>query len=213
MAGAWELSGPDTLVCTLTRELVTTRWASSFRQMELPPNSMIRFLAGAPYDHARNLGCEEALSGGYQWVFMLDDDVIMPPNGIQILKSSRQPIVSGLYFRRHEPVCPVALQNSPDGTRNWITGYQPGTIFPADYVGAGCLLIHRSVLEKMPSPWFEWWSDRKDLPKNEQMSEDFSFCHKARKLGFPIYVDTRVECLHAGLASAGTGGLRVLGLS
>lgn len=206
MPGAWEIPGPDTLVVILTRELVTTRWAASLRSLSLPPNSDIRLLAGMPYDHARNVGCKEALARGFQWLFFLDDDVVMPPDGIHILKSNNRPIMSGLYYRRHEPVCPVALMNTDKG-RQWITGYTPGTLFPADYVGAGCLLIHRTVLEKMPPPWFEWWSDRDDLPENERMSEDFSFCHKAKtKHGYELYVDTRVDCLHAGLAAAGAPG-------
>jgi hypothetical protein len=152
------------------------------------------------------------LSRGFQWLFFLDDDVVMPPDGIAYLKSNGLPLVSGLYYRRHEPVTPVAISLTEQGAQ-WITGYEKGKLFPADYVGAGCLLIHRTVLEKMPSPWFEWWSDRKDLPKGEQLSEDFAFCHKAKKLGFQAYVDTRVECLHAGLSAAGPGGMKPLSLS
>lgn len=211
MPGAWECT-PDTLVVILTREMVTMRWAASLRTINLPPNSNIRTLAGMPYDHARNVGCEEALAKGFQWLFFLDDDVVMPPDGIHILKASNLPLVSGLYYRRHDPITPVAIAVTPQGSQ-WITGYERGKLFPADYVGAGCLLIHRSVLERMPSPWFEWWRDHKDRPENEQLSEDFAFCYKAKKLGFQAYVDTRVECLHAGISAAGPEGMKPLGLA
>lgn len=213
MPVSWESSGPDTLVVILTRELVTTRWAGSLRAMSLPPNSDIRLLAGMPYDHGRNVGCKEALVRGFQRVFFLDDDVVMPPDGIHTLKSTNLPIVSGLYYRRHLPVTPVAMTVTADHGAQWITGYEKGKLFPADYVGAGCLLIQRKVLEMMPAPWFEWWSDQEQRPKGEQLSEDFAFCHKAKKMGFQPYVDTRVECLHAGLASAGSNGMQPLSLS
>lgn len=212
MPGSWELGGPNTLVVTLTRELVTTKWAAYLRQLQLPPNSDIRFISGAPYDHARNIGCEEALARGFEWVFMLDDDVIGPANMIQILQSNKMPIVSGLYYRRHEPICPVALVDTEKG-RQWVTGYTPGTLFAADYVGAGALLIHRTVLEKMKWPWFEWWSDRKDMAEKDRMSEDFAFCQKARQLGYKIYVDSRADCAHAGLSEMSARGVKALSLT
>jgi hypothetical protein len=211
MAGSWEIGGPDTLVVILTREMVTMKWASSLRAINLPPQSDFRTLAGMPYDHARNTGCEEMLARGFQRILFLDDDVIMPPDGIHILKASNFPIVSGLYYRRHEPVTPVAMTVTPEGSK-WITGYEKGTLFPADYVGAGCLLIQRKVLETMPAPWFEWWSDQKDRPPKERLSEDFAFCYKAKKLGFQPYVDTRVDCIHAGLSAAGSWGMKPLSL-
>lgn len=207
MAGAWELGRPDTLVAILTRELVTTRWAFSLRTLKVPPNSNIAVYAGMPYDHARNTACEAMLQQGYEWLFFLDDDVIMPDDGLLVLRGLNLPIASGVYYRRHEPVLPCALVARPDGARQWVPGVEPGTLMHVDLVGAGCLLIHRSVLEKMPAPWFEWWSDRKDLPEPERLSEDFAFCYKARKMGLTIVLDGRVICMHAGLSAAQAPGV------
>jgi hypothetical protein len=215
MPGAWEgVRRPTVLVYILTRELVTTRWAGNFRNLQVPPGGDITVVAGMPYDHARNTGCEAALARGFEWLFFLDDDVLIPPDGIHTLLSTKLPIVSGLYFRRHEPVLPVALMNvvGQDGKvsgRSWVSGYTPGQPFRADFVGAGCLLIHRSVLEKLKEPWFEWTSDRKDIPENMRMSEDFNFCEKARAAGYNIIVDTRVSCGHAGLSEACAPGKMV----
>lgn len=213
MPGAWEVATrPNVLVYILTRELVTTRWAGSLRTMNLPQNSDITVVAGMPYDHARNTGCEAMLARGFEWLFFLDDDVILPPDAIHVLMSSNLPIISGLYYRRHEPVAPVAMVNVPGG-RTWVTSWEPGKLIKVDYVGAGCLLIHRSVLEKMKDPWFEWMSDRKDVPETQRMSEDFSFCEKARKAGFDIILDPRVLCGHAGLSEAGPKGMIPLRLA
>lgn len=214
MAGAWEIAiRPSVLVFILTREIVTMRWASALRTLQLPPNGDITTVAGMPYDHARNSGCESALARGFEWLFFLDDDVVAPPDSIAILLSNRLPIVSGVYYRRHEPVVPVALMNVQGGGRMWANAPAPGQLVKVDYVGAGCLLIHRSVLEKVKEPWFEWTSDRKDLPEQQRMSEDFSFCEKARAAGFEVVLDGKVQCMHAGLSAAGPGGMAPLKLA
>lgn len=204
MPGAWEFSGPDTLVVILTRELVTMRWSKHFKEMELPPGCTASILSGMPFDHARNNGCEAALKGGFRRVFFLDDDVCPPPNIINHLKSLNQPIVSGLYYRRHEPIAPVAIR-LVNGASQWVTQFDPNIPFEVDMVGAGCLMIDRSVLEKMKAPWFEWLCDRPDLPENKRYSEDFAFCMKAREMGYKIWVDPRMSCMHAGLSAVHNG--------
>jgi hypothetical protein len=209
MPGAWEIARPAVLPIILTRETVTTAWAASYRRIQLPPGSHEPvFLSGMPFDHARNRGVELALEGGFRHVFFVDDDVIMPPEACLRLLENNLPIVSGLYYRRNVPIAPVAIRLSVDEkgqqVSTWVTEFQDGALFECDLVGAGCLLINTDVFRKMPAPWFEWLCDRKDLPKGEQFSEDFSFCRKAKRThGYKIVVDTRVKCQHAGYGKAG----------
>lgn len=213
MPGAWELPRrPNVLVWILTRELVTSRWANSFRSLQLPANSDMTMVAGMPYDHARNSGVETMLAKNFEWIFFLDDDVVLPADSIHRLLASNQPIMSGMYFRRHEPVAPCAMINVPGG-RTWVTQWEPDKLFSVDFVGAGCLLIHNSVFAKVKYPWFDWTSDRKDLPEKERMSEDFSFCEKARTEGYKIVIDPRIQCVHAGLSEMSIQGVKPLKLT
>ena len=53
--------------------------------------------------------------------------------------------------------------------------------------GAGCLLIHRSVLDKIGKDWFSFKRD---------CSEDYYFCLAATEEGFKIYLDMSVQCGH-----------------
>jgi GT2 family glycosyltransferase len=205
MPGAWELGTPSVLVCILTRGTVPVQWAAGYRRLQIPSGGKEIFLAGMPFDHARNVGCESVIANHYKWLFFLDDDVIPPDNVIEHLASKNLDIVSGLYHRRHPGLEPVMLRNV-EGGRQYITDYQPGQMVEADYVGAGCLLIHRRVLEKIEYPWFDWRCDRKDLKEPQRISEDYAFCDKARANGFKIVVDTSVQCLHAGLGAAEAGG-------
>lgn len=206
MPGAWEIpTSPEVLVAILTRETVATAWAKSFREMWLPSASNIIFLSGMPFDHARNTAVEEALKHNFKWLFFLDDDVTIPGNALQTLISNQADIVSGLYYRRNLPIAPVALMESkPRPT--FIDNFKRGSVFEVDLVGAGCLLINRKVLQSLKSPWFEWRLSKTELPENERCSEDFAFCRNAKKAGFKILLDTRVECQHIGLARSAIGG-------
>lgn len=205
MSGAWEFPAPQVLVATLTREFTTAKWAANYRAMQLPGNSVTTMLSGMPYDHARNTACENMLANNFTWLFFLDDDVCIPIDTVPRLIAHGKDIVSGMYMRRAPPIAPVALNFDGQGRAQWISSWQPGALIEVDLVGAGCLLIHRRVLERMSRPWFDWELDRRDHPPHlgDRLSEDFAFCRKAkREFGFRIHVDTSIQCEHVGIGQA-----------
>jgi hypothetical protein len=96
----------------------------------------------------------------------------------------------------------------------WVTQYPPNAVITVDLVGAGCLLIHRSVLEALPpsdaargKTWFDWKVDMQGIgPAGDCLSEDFCFCAAVKqKLGIDVLVDTSIQCRHVGLAQASFG--------
>lgn len=175
MPGAWELNSPSVIVAILTRGIVPTKWSQGLRTLKIPGGRDPIYLTGMPFDHARNSACNTMLKEGYEWLFFLDDDVIPPADAIEKLMKHKLDIVSGLYYRRHLPVEPVALRNVPGG-RQYVKDFQPGQLVEVDIVGAGCLLIHRRVFEGMPKPWFDWLCDHEELPEGQRISEDYAFC-------------------------------------
>jgi len=215
MSGSWEIPKPSVLVVVLSgREMVTTAWAESWRTLIFPERSNRTFLYGMPFDHARSQGCQRTLETGHEYMFFLDDDVIPPSDIIPRLMARNKDIVGGLYYRRQLPAAPVMMTETEQGTQ-WICDYQPGSLVEADLIGSGCLLVKRKVLEIMPPPWFEWKCDPfrwPDLKPFERCSEDYDFCRKARALGFKLYVDTSIQCHHAGLSVASTQGFMPLQL-
>lgn len=70
-----------------------------------------------------------------------------------------------------------------------------------DAVATGCILIHRSVLEQMPAPWFEYRAGGN--------SEDLMFCKEAKAAGFPIYCDLSLICGHYSLVPMGQAQFRM----
>ena len=214
----WELR-KRTLVGILHVDSTCMAWSLGLRNLILPPGSEIMPVAGMPFDMARNVICQQALRGGYEWAFHLDSDVVTPRDVIPRLQAHNKGIVSGVYHRRSPPhAIPVAIKN---GT--WYLDAKPNTgVHEVDVVGAGCLLIHRSVLERLPPQcpqlgkhWFWWRVDQQGLRDEkgnllyhpgECLSEDFSFCQHAKKtLNMSTYLDTSVQCRHIGLAQATYG--------
>jgi SAM-dependent methyltransferase len=64
----------------------------------------------------------------------------------------------------------------------------PNALMEVDAVATGCIAIHRSVLEAMPKPIFEY--------RYGGNSEDLVFCKEAKEHGFPIYCDFSTICGH-----------------
>lgn len=210
MPGSWEIKAQrKVLVYTIHTDLCTMAWAAGLRNLIIP--GTYTFLSGMPYDHARNAAVHQFLASPFEWLFSLDSDVIPPPDAILRLLGRNVPIISGVYHRRSPPHgVPVMIRNS-----QWVTKYTRGEVLEVDLVGAGCLLTHRSVYERIPpqrpgKPWFDWRVDLKGtgvVPDHECMSEDFSLCMHWKKHGLKVLVDTSVQCRHAGPAQAIEGAM------
>jgi 2-polyprenyl-3-methyl-5-hydroxy-6-metoxy-1,4-benzoquinol methylase len=71
-----------------------------------------------------------------------------------------------------------------------------------DAVATGCMLLHRSVLEKIEKPWFEYEAGGN--------SEDLTFCDKAKfEHGFPIYCDLSTISGHYNWVPMGQAQFRI----
>jgi hypothetical protein len=162
-------------------------------------------LFGSPLDRVRNNAVREMLAGDHTHLFFLDDDVLTAPDAILVLLSRELPIVSGLYPMRDEPHQPIILKICEDaeGKHRFDFPYHMNApknqLVEADAVGAGCLLIERTVLEQLKEPWFRL---------TEKSGEDIYFCMKAHASGYKIYVDTGVDCLHVVTHVAGSGAAK-----
>lgn len=208
MAGFWET--PPSVVCGILHvEQTSMAWAFGFRKLQ-PADMRVVAIAGRPYDQARNMICQATLDLGADFCFMLDSDVIPPPDAIPRLMNRNVPVISGVYHRRSPPHgLPVMQKNG-----QFMQNYPADAIIEVDTVGAGCLLIRRDLLEAMPPQdpqlgkhWFSWKVDRQHLlPPGEGMSEDFTFNLACRKMGVKTLVDTSIQCEHVGMASYHFGG-------
>lgn len=167
----------------------------------------------------RNTACRSFLDGDADWLLFLDADEAWNPNLIEELLDSadvkERPIISGLIMARRErdlPISPACgiFDDHPTEVRVVRPLAIPNTRWwQVATVGAGCLLIHRRVLEtirdrygeKAPAAiWFDYtpftYTNPDGKQVTEMMGEDYVFSARASACGFPLLVDTSIELGH-----------------
>lgn len=97
---------------------------------------------------ARNLSVKQFIEGGFEWLFFIDHDVILPPNTYakwnEYMLKGDVPIWGGLYFTKSVPSEPLTYREL--GT-SYFTKWKLGDKIWLGGMGLGCTVIHRSMLE------------------------------------------------------------------
>jgi hypothetical protein len=139
------------------------------------------------------------------WLLLIDSDEQLSLEAfdklLETAHDKERPVVAGLVFAGFgiqgapypKPV-PAIFQDAPEGFLP-LYKYDKDSVFEIDAAGTGCLLIHRSVLEKMRetadknqgTDWCWFWDGPVD---GNWIGEDLLFCRRIKALGFPIYVNT-----------------------
>jgi hypothetical protein len=147
------------LVGTATTGLVRVEWVAARYSQIIPMNwSQVQVnewvSASMPLryqvDDAQNLMVKQCLGGDFEWLFLLEHDVMLPDNALvllnQYLMDGDTPIVSGLYYSRSRPSEPLVFRGRGNGI---YTDWKHGDKVWVDGVPTGCLLIHHSILRLM----------------------------------------------------------------
>ena len=142
-----------------------------------------------------------------QWLLMIDSDQTISVEAFDKLIAAahekERPVVAGLYFGtlpNPEGLLPTPVphfyRRADDGIMvSPVVDYPTDELIEIDAAGTGCLLVHRSVLEKIrenaePAEGNAWCWFR-DLPlAGHWLGEDLYFCRRIRALGFPIWGHT-----------------------
>lgn len=150
---------------------------------------------------ARDMMAKQVLAQDADYLFMIDDDMLAPPDLFFKLAENDKDICAALAFTRnpdHKPVIYDAIEGYDEVTRQsyhrtkFAMNYPRNTLVECDAVGFGAVLIKRKVieaLEKTGDPMFMGLAGT---------GEDITFCIKARKLGFSVWMDTRIKLGHLG---------------
>lgn len=168
--------------------------------------------AGANISTARNAQVRIFLQSDAEWLWILDSDMAFPADTLDRLceraHDVERPVVGGLCFSlltdpktgAEYPAPTLYLVSDRPGVMLRLWSWPHGDLVEVDATGAACLLVHRSVLERMgevhaaPWPWFQ-----EVAMDGRPVSEDITFCLRARQLGVPVHVDTSVEIDHMKL--------------
>ena len=148
----------------------------------------------------------------HEYLFFLDSDIGFDPEDVLKLLSHRVDIVSGAYPMKTIPLRYCISVVQPEQRR--------GDLLKIEGNGMGFVLIHRNVFLNMARnyPHLHYVPDTKDSnypPSQAEMnnsyhyfneekvgnafkSEDQSFFHRARMLGYDVWLDTSVKLKHLG---------------
>jgi len=156
---------------------------------------------------ARNFIVNKAIKEGYDYIFFVDDDVLIPRNGLVQLVSHKADIVGGFYYRKYYPLESVGMHVNENNepvpiellTNNMINndkikdGWKIGDIIHNTLVlPSGITLIKTDVFKNMDSPWYRTCT----IKGRATITEDTYLCQKARDLNYDIITDLGVQGIH-----------------
>lgn len=143
-------------------------------------------------------------------LLFIDTDIVFTPEQIFRLVSHDESFVCGLYAKK-KPELEWVANALPGAATDPVTGLQE-----ISEGGTGLMKVHRRVFraleEAHPELYYTCDTSKKtafayfldgvfDTPAGRRfLSEDWYFCQEARKLGFPVLADTRVQVVHEGWA-------------
>lgn len=208
------------MVAWVHSEMVAHSWFTSLMSAvmttpEIGPYAAIKYATdGLPA--ARGKVVEQFLDSDAQWLWFVDTDMGFAPDALSRLLASadpvERPIVGALCFANREldpdgmggyrcKAVPTLYRwvERKDGT----SGFSPVWDYPRDSLvqvaatGSACLVIHRSVFERVRDQVGPNWYARMTNPATGQLiGEDMSFCARAAEVGATVWVNTSVKTTH-----------------
>jgi len=129
----------------------------------------------------RNKLLERVISYSPQYFFSIDSDIIPPPNILKDLITDDKDVVAAHVWNNKECTLPNYM-NKGLYQYHHIRGREPG-LFECDLTGA-VILIKGDVLINGVRYGYH------------PTGEDAVFCKEAKKLGYGVWVDSRIQCEH-----------------
>lgn len=161
---------------------------------------------------ARNVIASQAVEKGFEWLFFIDSDTIIPPTTVlkwnaRMLKGD-VPVWSGLYFTKSVPSEPLIYRGRGN---SYYTDWKFGDEVWCDGLPMGCTMIHTSILQALydeseeyevqghkvrrifETPARTWYDPEKLQWFNATGTEDLEWCTRImrdgifKKAGWPDY--------------------------
>ena len=135
----------------------------------------------------RNYIAAQAIKNGSDYLLLTDDDMIFEPEVLDRLLAHNKDIVGAIYNTRRGEISSPIIE--------YFDEKRPTELFKCGALGGGLLLIKTKVFLKIKQPWFGYeWYDNGMV----KMSNDWWFCYEARRAGYDIWADSRLEVKHIG---------------
>lgn len=168
------------LVGVPTLGLVRIEWHNAINGLVIPVNwsNSTQTPIGFWTDDGQNIIAREALDRNFEWLFLLEDDVV-PPTDLLIklvayMAKADYPIISGLYPLKSNIPMPFIFRGRGNGV---FSQFKTGDKVWADGVPTGCLLVHMSIIKAMAAE-----AEIYTLRANQQQVRLHKIFHTPRKV-------------------------------
>lgn len=179
------------------------------RSLERAGYTVRRIYGHSDIARGRSIMATEALAEGFEELLWIDSDVVFTLADVDRLRGHGVPLVAGLYPVKGRRRMAMTLL---EGERVIVFG-EGGGLLEVKHVATGFLYTHRSVYERIAKhhklpvcsgdkpcglvPYF-LSVIVEDRGGHHYLSEDFSFCWRARTAGFRVLADTAIRLGHVG---------------
>ena len=179
-------------------QVIPCNWSQVDSLHWLDSYSPIDFLVA----DARNVVVQRCMEGGFEWLFFIDHDVVLPPG--TVLKMNERmlkgdvPVWSGLYFTKSKPSEPLIYRGRGTG---YFNDWKLGDEVWVDGLPMGCTMIHSSILRVLweeseeydvgglvvrkvfETPAKTWYDAEKRSWFTATGTEDLTFCSRVMDEG------------------------------
>src|SRR3990167_9012608 len=144
----------------------------------------------------RNYIAAKAVNNKSDYLLMIDDDMIFPPDLLDTLIADQKDVVGVAYHPRSETgeiikyldethIVKLEQTNDPKYKKT----------FECHATGTGIILIKCSVFLKTPRPWFAF----EYLETGQcKLGEDWYFCREIKKVGYKVWTNPTIKVGHLG---------------
>ena len=139
------------------------------------------------------------MNSDFDYAWWVDSDMKFPIDAPIRLLNRGVPLVGCNYRRRRFPNPGfTGMMGQPGSFTELVTDDNSPAMQDVDVLPHGCVMVHRSVYEKMPQPHY---IQDFDANLNLEIGEDIYFCRKAREAGFQVWCDHELskEIAHIGI--------------
>lgn len=145
---------------------------------------------------ARNKLVDKALEGNYDYLLMIDGDMIVPEDAIKHLLDPPVEIVTGCArYKNDSRRSPLfRFTQDEEGASTWKWDEIPAGRFEIASGGVACAMIDVNLFRRFNRPWFVW----QELNDGTYCGEDIGFYDHLHQAGVKTYADGRVKCGHIG---------------
>lgn len=182
------------LIAIPTFENIAPETFKSIYDLQTNHETTFEYCKGYDCAKARNTIAQKAVSGGFDYVLMVDSDMIIQPDTLEKMLEYPVPVCVGVYPRKNTESEETELFKFTERDFTDRFTFQELTTDRIQIKGSGlgCALINVEVFKVIPFPWFRYVT----YDDGAVLSEDLFFSDLLRGYNIPMIADTRIRCGH-----------------